>query len=31
MKYLAGIETGTGTYTNDALSEISAQQLREAI
>jgi UDPglucose--hexose-1-phosphate uridylyltransferase len=31
IKYLAGVETGTGTYTNDSLPEISAQQLREAI
>jgi UDPglucose--hexose-1-phosphate uridylyltransferase len=31
LKYLAGIETGTGTYTNDSLPEISAQQLREAV
>ena len=30
IKYLAGVETGTGTYTNDSLPEISANQLREA-
>jgi UDPglucose--hexose-1-phosphate uridylyltransferase len=31
IKYLAGIETGTGTYTNDSLPEVSAQHLREAV
>ncbi|NHJ13651.1 MAG: galactose-1-phosphate uridylyltransferase [Candidatus Thorarchaeota archaeon] len=30
-KYLAGIEEGTGTYTNDSTPELSAKQLREAI
>ena len=31
IKYLAGVETGTGTYTIDSLPEISAQHLREAV
>lgn len=30
-KHLAGIEKGTGTYTNDSTPECSAKQLREAI
>lgn len=31
IKYLAGVETGTGTYTIDSLPEISAQHLREVV
>ncbi|MEM4735940.1 MAG: galactose-1-phosphate uridylyltransferase [Candidatus Thorarchaeota archaeon] len=31
MKYLAGIETGGWTYTNDSLPEEKARELREAI
>lgn len=30
-KYLAGIELGAGTYTNDSLPEERAQELREAL
>jgi len=30
-KYLAGIEEGTGTYTNDSVPELTAKELREAI
>lgn len=30
-KFLAGIEEGTGTYTNDSVPEITAKELREAI
>jgi UDPglucose--hexose-1-phosphate uridylyltransferase len=30
-KYLAGIEKGTGTYTNDSIPEHTAKELREAI
>ncbi|MFX1368958.1 MAG: galactose-1-phosphate uridylyltransferase [Promethearchaeota archaeon] len=30
-KHLAGIEEGTGTYTNDSIPELTARELREAI
>ncbi len=31
IKYLAGIETGAGTYTNDSRPEEKAKELREAL
>ncbi len=31
IKYLAGIETGAGTYTNDSQPEEKAKELREAL
>jgi UDPglucose--hexose-1-phosphate uridylyltransferase len=29
LKYLAGVETGLGTYLNDTVAEEKAQELRE--
>ncbi|MHA2378945.1 MAG: galactose-1-phosphate uridylyltransferase [Candidatus Thorarchaeota archaeon] len=31
LKYLAGIELGAGTYTNDSIPEETARELREAV
>ncbi len=31
LKYLAGLETGTGTYTNDSSPEETAEELRSAL
>ncbi|MFW9845292.1 MAG: galactose-1-phosphate uridylyltransferase [Candidatus Thorarchaeota archaeon] len=31
LKYLAGIELGAGTYTNDSIPEETAEELREAL
>ncbi|MHA2003816.1 MAG: galactose-1-phosphate uridylyltransferase, partial [Candidatus Thorarchaeota archaeon] len=31
LKYLAGIELGAGTYTNDSIPEEIAEELREAL
>ena len=29
LKYLAGVETGAGTFLNDTVAEEKAQELRE--
>ena len=31
FKYLAGLETGAGTYTNDSLPEATAKEMRDAL
>jgi UDPglucose--hexose-1-phosphate uridylyltransferase len=31
LKYLAGMELGVGTYTNDSVPEVTARELREAV